>query len=102
MIQEVTDTSITEILQNNENALVMFSSPTCAPCRMMTPVLEAISNENKDKFIGKVDVTISPEARSAYDITSVPTTLIFKNGKLVDKKIGIKSKKEFQTLLDSL
>jgi len=81
--------------------LVDFFAPWCGPCQMMSPILEEISKENKDDNvkIGKLDIDENQEVAAKYNVMSVPTFLVFKNGKAVDKKIGYGDKTEIEQLI---
>lgn len=73
--------------------LVDFWATWCGPCKMIAPVLEEINNELGDKLkILKVDVDKNPATAGEFDIMSIPTMLIFKNGEVVDKTIGYQPK----------
>ena len=67
--------------------LIDFWATWCGPCRMLTPVLEELQ-DTMDISIGKVDVDEEEELSEMYQISSIPTVLLFKDGKLVDTKIG--------------
>lgn len=73
---------------NNDYALVDFYATWCGPCKMMTPVLEELSNSRSEVKIAKVDVDKLQSLAQKYGVMSIPTLLLFKNGNLVDKKIG--------------
>lgn len=74
-------------INNNEVLLVDFWAPWCGPCRMLTPVLEKVSNEGVCA-IGKVNVDEEDELAAIFRVSSIPTVLLYKNGKMVDKKVG--------------
>ena len=76
---------------NNEYVLVDFFATWCGPCKMMTPVLEELSSTRSEVKIDKVDVDKLGPLAQKYAVMSIPTLLLFKNGSLVDKKIGFTS-----------
>lgn len=89
MIQHVNDESfIREVLEEDGLVIVDFSAKWCGPCRMLSPVLENISKENKEIKITKIDVDESPLVSSRYNIQSIPMLLFFKNGRIVDEIVG--------------
>lgn len=78
-----------EVLKSDKPVLVDFWAEWCAPCRIIAPILEEISAEYSDKLkVGKVDVDNNPKVSMNYGIRSIPTLLIFKDGKAVDQIIG--------------
>lgn len=72
---------------NNDCVIVDFYANWCGPCKMQAPLLEELSNSRGVKVV-KVDVDLLPSLAQQYAVMSIPTLLLFKNGKLVDKKIG--------------
>ena len=90
-----------EVLQTNKPVLVDFWAPWCGPCRMIGPVVEDLAAENAGKAkVAKVNVDESPATASAYGITSIPTLMIFKDGKPIDQFVGLQSKAQLQAALD--
>ena len=68
-------------------------APWCGPCRMVGPVMDQLANESQGRYrIAKLNVDDNPQTTSRYQIASIPTMLIFKNGKLIDRLIGAQSK----------
>jgi thioredoxin 1 len=102
MALEITDGNITEILESNKITLVDFWAPWCGPCRMLGPIIEELAIANTDMVIGKVNVDENSSTAVKYGIRGIPTMVFFKDGKEVDKIVGIKSKAELQAKLDSL
>jgi thioredoxin 1 len=89
----VTDATIEEVTQNHPLVLVDFWAPWCGPCHMVAPIIEELSNDYAGKILfGKLNVDENPQASMQYKIMSIPTLLVFKNGKLVDKMIGAMSR----------
>ena len=81
--------------------LVDFFALWCGPCQLMSPILEEIIKENKDQKIkiGKFNIDENQEIADQYSVMSIPTFLVFKNGKVVDKKIGYGDKEEIEQLI---
>ncbi len=79
----------TEVLNSSIPVLVDFWAPWCGPCRMIAPVVEEISNEYAGRMkVGKMNTDDNPDVPSRYGIMSIPTLLIFRNGKVVDQIVG--------------
>ena len=75
------------VIKDNKKVLVDFFANWCGPCKMLSPILEEISNE-EDIVVVKVDVDEFSDIASRFDVFSIPTLVLFKEGKQVDKKVG--------------
>jgi len=98
MAFEFTDSNFQEAaLDNGSVSVVDFWAEWCGPCRMITPIIEELSTEYEGKaVIGKVNVDNNPEVSSKYGIRSIPTILFLKNGEIVDKQVGVATKKAIE------
>ena len=84
-----------EVLNANETVLVDFYADWCGPCKMMAPVIEELAEELQEKAkVGKINVDESTDTATQYDVMSIPTIIIFKNGKEVKRFIGVRDKQE--------
>lgn len=98
MVLEVTDSSIKEVLNTDKIVLIDFYAEWCGPCRMYGPILEEFSDANADVIVGKVNVDENNEISAFYGIRSIPTTLVFKNGEVVNKVSGVVQKDKLAEL----
>ena len=102
-VTKVSDTKTWEIdVMNSEvPVFVDFWAEWCGPCRMVSPVVEELSNDydGKVKFV-KVNVDEANELASKYNIFSIPTLAIFKNGKLVSQQVGAASKDSYKNMIE--
>jgi thioredoxin 1 len=86
---EMTDATFKEMILNHPFVVVDCWAPWCGPCRMVAPIIEELSRDYAGKILfGKLNVDENREVSTQYDIMSIPTLLVFKNGKLVDTIIG--------------
>lgn len=103
MALEITNTSFKEVLSSDKPVLVDFWAAWCGPCRMLGPVIEELSTDFEGKaIVGKVDVDNNQEIAAEFGIRSIPTVLIFKNGELVDKVVGVSAKEIYAEKLNAL
>jgi len=82
--------------------LVDFYADWCGPCRMMTPVIEEFAEKNNGKVVvGKLDIDASPGVTQRHQVTSVPTLILFKDGKSVGTFVGLKDLPQLEELVSS-
>ncbi len=90
-----------EVMQGEGLFLVDFWATWCGPCQMVAPIIEKLSEEYAGKIsVGKVDVDQESALASEYAVVSIPTIILFKNGKPVEKLVGVRSFDDFCDVLD--
>ncbi|MBK8195216.1 MAG: thioredoxin [Lewinellaceae bacterium] len=104
MAYEFTDSNFqTDVLENDKVTVVDLWAEWCQPCLAMGPIVEQLAEEYKDRAtVGKLNVDDNAEVPMQYNVRGIPTFLIFKNGELKDKLVGMQSKKMLQDKIESL
>ena len=97
----VTDSNFqAEVLESDTPVLVDFWAPWCGPCRMVAPVLEEIASERDDLRIVKLNVDENQQTAAAFEVLSIPTMILFKNGQVAKKLIGAQPKRKLEAELE--
>ena len=91
MITSIDSNEFREVIKNGKVVIDLFAT-WCGPCKMLSPILDEISEEIKEIKFYKVDVDDNQDIAREYNVMSIPTILIFNNGELVNTIIGLKSK----------
>lgn len=104
MALEFTDANFqSEVLGNDKLTVVDLWAEWCGPCRLMTPVVEELSQEYAGRaVVGKLNVDDNPNVPTEHNVRGIPTFLFFKNGQLVDKVVGAQTKKHLQDKIEAL
>ena len=93
----------TKVLKSNLPVLVDFWAPWCGPCRMISPIIEELSKEYAGKVVfAKVNTDENPSTPTKYDIMSIPSLLLFKDGNLVDRAVGMRPKPALKQWIDNV
>ena len=102
-VTEFTDTNFkTEVLQSAKPVLVDFWAPWCGPCRMIAPMIEELAGEYQGAIkIGKINIDDSPHSAGEFGVSSIPTLMIFKDGEVIDRFVGVQPKNRLQAALDA-
>ena len=101
-VAELTDENFNaEVLESSEPVLVDFWAPWCAPCRALSPIVEELAAENAGAVkITKLNIDEAQKVAQEYGIQSIPTLLLFKDGEVQQRVLGVKPKDQLQELLD--
>jgi thioredoxin 1 len=101
-LTDVTDNNFqAEVLESDKPVLVDFWAAWCGPCRVVAPVLEEIASERDDLRIVKLDVDANQQTAANYEVLSIPTMILFKDGQVAKKIIGAYPKKRLESELES-
>ncbi|QEE49098.1 thioredoxin [Flavobacterium alkalisoli] len=104
MAQAITDATFEDVvLKSDKPVLVDFWAAWCGPCRMVGPIIDEISKDYEGKaVVGKVDVDANQEFAAKYGVRNIPTVLVFQNGEVVGRQVGVAPKQTYTDAIDAL
>ena len=99
-VLEVTSSNFEiEVLESEKTVLVDFYASWCRPCKMYSPIVKEFAKENKDIKVVKIDMDNEEELANKYKIMSIPTTVVIKDGKIINKAVGVLNKEQIKELI---
>lgn len=90
---------VSEVLNSDRPVLLDFYADWCGPCRMVSPIVSEIADERSDIKVGKINVDEQPELAAQFQVMSIPTLAVMKNGKLQNQVIGYRPKVQIEAML---
>ncbi len=99
VIKVNTDNFEKEVLQSEKTVLVDFYADWCGPCKMLSPIIDEVAEEIENVKVCKINIDESRDLAGNYDIMSIPTLLVFKNGKVVNSSLGLINKEKVLSLI---
>lgn len=103
MALEITDANFEDtVLKSDKPVMVDFWAAWCGPCRMVGPIIDDISKDYEGKaVVGKLDVDANQEFAAKYGVRNIPTVLLFKDGELVSRQVGVAPKKTYEDAINA-
>lgn len=97
----VTKDNFSDILKSEKTILLDFYADWCGPCKMMSPIVDEIAEENPQYLVGKINVDNEPELANEFAVMSIPTLVVIKNGKIVNQSAGARPKQSILAMLEA-
>ena len=99
-VLHIKDNNFEQVNNSEKPVLVDFFAEWCGPCRMLSPVIEAIADEREDVLVAKVNVDENAELAARFGVVSIPTLVVIKNGEVVNRASGARPKSQVLALLN--
>ena len=96
----VTKDNFSDILKSEKTVLLDFYADWCGPCKMRSPIVDEIAEENPQYLVGKINVDNEPELANEFAVMSIPTLVVIKNGKIVNQSAGARPKQSILAMLE--
>ena len=101
MVKQIKEDGFKEIINNKEKKVIIDCyADWCGPCRVLSPIIDELAAENKNCKFYKLNIDEAEKISREYGIMSIPTILIFKNGKEIERTIGLKTKEELEKIIN--
>ena len=92
-----------EVLESDRPVLVDFWADWCQPCHMLAPTIDQLAESYGDRIkVAKVDIDVAKELATKYDVRSIPTVILFKDGEVAGRIIGVRTQQDYANALDAL
>ena len=99
-VLQLNKNNFNEVKNSEKKVLVDFYADWCGPCRMVSPLIDQIGEEATDFLVGKVNVDNDPELAAEFGVSTIPTLLVLKGGKVVNRSVGARPKAQILALLE--
>ena len=98
----INDSNINKMITKDEKVVIDCFAEWCGPCKMLSPIIDELAEETNDTKFYKINIDDNYDTVSKYEIMSIPTILVFKNGELKNTSLGFKSKEELKEVISIL
>ena len=99
-VVKVTKDNFDEIKNSDKTVLLDFYADWCGPCRMVSPIVDEISDENPQYLVGKINVDEQPQLAQIFGVSSIPMLVVLKDGKMVNQSVGARPKAQILAMLE--
>lgn len=99
-VQNITKNNFDLVKSSERTVLIDFYADWCGPCRMVSPLVDEIADENPQYLVGKVNVDNEPELAQAFGVSSIPTLVALKGGKVINRSVGARGKAQILSMLN--
>ncbi len=99
-VLSITKANFEQIISTDKPVLIDFYADWCGPCRMVSPLVDEIAEENPQCVVGKINVDDEPELAAAFAVSSIPMLVVIKNGKIANQAVGVMPKAKILEMLE--
>ena len=99
-VLKLTKDNFNQVLESDKKVLIDFYADWCGPCRMVSPLVDQIAEENPQYLVAKVNVDEEPELSASFNVSSIPMLVVMENGKVVNTALGARPKPQILALLE--
>ena len=99
-VLSVNKNNFDSVKTSDKSVLLDFYADWCGPCRMVSPLVDEIAEENPQYLVGKINVDQEPELAQAFGVSSIPMLVVMKNGRIVQKSVGARPKSQILAMLE--